>query len=78
MNLISLLSLFCYKYASEYYSDMIIESTHACIEFSCIHGLTLVGKYLNFIGNVRRSFVGTNQGSSYSSKQFCTSLHEPC
>ena len=58
----SLYSLFCYKYASEYYSDMIIESKHTCIEFGCMYGLTLVGKYSNFVGNVWRSFVETNQG----------------
>jgi hypothetical protein len=47
---------------------MIIESKHTFIEFGCIYGLTLVGKYSNFIGNVRRSFIETNQGLRYSSK----------
>jgi hypothetical protein len=37
-------------------------SKHTCIEFGCICGLILAGKYLNFIGNVRRSFVEINQG----------------
>jgi hypothetical protein len=34
-NLFSL-SSFLIMYASEYYSDMIIESKHTCIEFGCI------------------------------------------
>jgi len=55
-------SLFYYKYALEYYSNIIIESKHTCIEFGCICGLTLVGKYSNFVGNVWRSYVETNQG----------------
>jgi hypothetical protein len=33
-----------------------------------ICGLTLAGKYSNFIRNVRRSFEETNQGLRYSSK----------
>jgi hypothetical protein len=60
MNLFSLSNLFYYKYALEYYSDMIIESKHTCIEFSCIYGLTHAGKYSNFVGNVRRSFIETD------------------
>ena len=55
-----------------------MKSKHTCIEFGCICGLTLVGKYSNSIGNVTRSIVETNQGLRYSSKQFCTSLPEPC
>jgi hypothetical protein len=47
---------------------MIIESKYTCIEFGCIYRLTLAGKYSNFIGNVRRSFVEINQGLRYSSK----------
>ena len=70
--------MFCYKYALEYYSDMIIESKHTYIEFGCIYGLTLVGKYSNFVGNIRRSFVETNQGLRYFSKQFYTSMPSPC
>ena len=62
----------------EYYSDIIIGSKHTCIELDCIYGLTLVGKYSTFVGNVRKSFIETNQGWRYSSKQFCTSLPEPC
>ena len=53
---------------------MIIESKHTCIEFGCIYGLTLVGKYLNFVGNGRRSFVEIDQGLRYSLEQFYTSL----
>jgi hypothetical protein len=47
---------------------MIIESKHTCIEFGCIYGLTLAGKYSNFVGKVRRSFVQIDQGLRYSSK----------
>jgi hypothetical protein len=68
--------LFYYKYASDYYSNITIESKHTCIEFGCIYGLTLAGKYSNFVENVRRLFVETNQGLRYSTKQFYTSL--PC
>jgi hypothetical protein len=56
--------------ALEYYSNIIIGSKHICIEFGCIYGLTLAGKYSNFVENVRRLFVETNQGLRYSSKQF--------
>ena len=47
---------------------MIIESKHTCVEFGCIYGLILVGKYSNFIGTVSRSFVETDQGLRYSLK----------
>ena len=57
---------------------MIIESKHTCIEFGCIYGLTLIGKYSNFVGNGRRSFVEIDQGLRYSSKWFYTSLPQPC
>jgi hypothetical protein len=42
--------------------------------FDCTYGLTHAGKYSNSIGNVTRSFVETNQGLRYSSKQSHTSL----
>ena len=42
--------------------------------FGCTYGLTLVRKYSNSIGNVRRSFIETNQGLRYSSKQSHTSF----
>jgi len=79
ISLVFQTSLFCCKYASEYYSDMIIESKHTCIEFCCIHGLTLAWKYSNFVGNVRRSFIETNQSLRYSSNNFthlCLNLVE--
>jgi hypothetical protein len=53
---------------------MIIELKHICIEFGCIYGLTFAGKYSNFVGNVRRSFIEIDQGLMYSSKRFYTSL----
>jgi hypothetical protein len=45
----------------DFYSEMIIESKHTCVKFGYIYGLTLIGKYSNFIGNVWTSFVETNQ-----------------
>jgi hypothetical protein len=54
--------LFCNKYALKYYSNIIIESKHTYIEFGCICGLTLAGKYSNFVRNIWRSFIETNQG----------------